>query len=264
MLTPPPTSRLVLLGERGFTLIEVLIAMVIGLMVSLAAFSLLEFTSNDVSRITDRAHADQTGRIVLENLMLKLHSACVAVTINPIWEGSNATELKFVSETSPLNSNKEPVSSLATVGLHKIVYTPPTSKTLGTLTEKVWTSTGVTPHFEFNEAATPTTERLLLKGVSQTVNEEVKVPVFQYYRYYKVGDTGAKYGQLDPVAVTATSEKEAELVAKVTANLTVSPETHESSFAKGDRGVALEDSAILRLAPSSEASSVPNAPCTQQ
>jgi prepilin-type N-terminal cleavage/methylation domain-containing protein len=265
MLTPPPTPRLLLLSERGFTLIEVIIAMAIGLMVSLAAFSLLEFTSNDVSRITDRAHADQTGRVALENIMLQLHSACVAVTINPIQEKSTENELKFISETSPLNVNKEPVSSLATVGLHKIVYTPPSGKTAGTLTEKVWTSTGTTPNFAFNEAAKPATERLLLKGVSQTLNEEGKsIPVFQYYRYYNSGDAGAKYGQLDPVAISPSSKLEAGYVAKVTANLTLAPETHESSFAKGDRAIALEDSAILRLAPSSEASAVPNEPCTQQ
>ena len=71
-------------SERGFTLIELLIAMALGLVVSLAAFSILEFTTSDVSRITNRAHVDQTGRVALEKIMLQLHSACVAVTITPI------------------------------------------------------------------------------------------------------------------------------------------------------------------------------------
>ncbi len=251
------------------TLIEVLVATLIGLVVSGAAFSFLEFTSADVTRVTERVHADETARVALTNVMLQLHSACVASTVNPIEYGTNANELKFISEVSPLNANKEPISALARVSLHKIIYTAPTANTEGTLRERSWLSlksaTNAPTEFKFDEAEPPS-EHLLLKGVSQTLNPETKkpIPVFQYYRYYQEGDPSPKYGQLYPVAFTPASIEEAELVDKVSINLTVAPEGHESSFAKGDRAVALEDSAILSLAPASESASASNEPCSQR
>jgi prepilin-type N-terminal cleavage/methylation domain-containing protein len=247
-------------GERGFTLIELLVAMAMGIIIILAAFSLLDFTTRDVSRITSRTQVDQTGRVALEKLMLQLHSTCVAPTVNPIYPKSTSTVLRFISESSPLNTFKEPVSSLSTVRLREIVYTPASGKTEGTLTEKSWPSTGTSPNYVFNENAAPT-ERKLLTGVTQTASE----PVFRYYRYYREGDTGAKLGQINPnpVAVPLEKELESEIVSKVTVSFTLAPEGQESAFAKGDRAVALEDSAILRLAPSSEASSNPNYPCSQ-
>ena len=63
--------------EHGFTLIELLVAMSLGILVSGIALSLLNFTTADVTRITERVHADQTGRVALEKLMLALHSSCL-------------------------------------------------------------------------------------------------------------------------------------------------------------------------------------------
>jgi len=245
-------------SERGFTLIELLVSMAMGIIIILAAFSLLDFTTRDVSRITSRAQVDQTGRVALEKLMLQLHSSCVAPTVNPIQPGGNENVLKFISESSPLNTYKEPVSSLSTVRLREIIYKAASGKTEGTLTEKSWPSTGTSPNYVFDEKAAPT-ERKLLTGVTQTASE----PVFRYYRYYREGDTGAKLGQINPNATTATKESESEFIARVTVSFTLAPEGQESAFAKGDRPVALEDSAVLRLSPSSEASSNPNYPCSQ-
>ena len=261
-------------SEGGFGLIEVLVSMLIGLVVSLAAFSILQFTTDDVSRITARTHVDQTGRVALEKIMLQLHSACVSVNVNPIQAKSNNNAIKFISETSPLNGSGEPVSSLPTVKLHEIIYKPAGGSTPGTLTEKSWPDVGTKPNGEYrfnNESASPSESQLLLTGVSETPG----VPVFQYFRYYKEIDPGAKLGELNPNrmgnvtleeiknANTATETTEAEKVAKVTVSFTLAPEGHESIIAKGGQPVALEDSATFRLAASSESSNS-NLPCTQQ
>ena len=194
--TQPPR----IFDEHGFSLIELLVAMIMGLVISLAAFSILEFTTSDVSRITARAHVTQTGRVALEKLMLQLHSACVSVNVNPIQAKSSETTLKFVSETSPVNSNNEPTSSFSTVKEHEIIYTPRSGKIAGTLIEKSRTSIGLnnaTGEYEFSPSEKPT-ETKLLSGVSQTVREGKEVPVFQYYRYYTSKDPEAKLGQIDP------------------------------------------------------------------
>jgi prepilin-type N-terminal cleavage/methylation domain-containing protein len=252
--------------ERGFTLIELLVSMLIGLVVTGAAFSILEFTTSDVKLTTERAHLDQAGRVTLENIMLALHSACVHVNVYPIRPGSGENELVFLSERSPLNSPyKEPTSSLGEVRERKIVF----NKATGTLTEKSW-PTLLEKNYVAAEPATPTTQ-LLLKGVKRTVQGGKELPIFSYYRYYKTGDTiptgdtTLPFGELNPKSLGATEmakETETERVAKVAVSFTLAPEGNEGVFAKGYRPIAFEDAAILRLAPASEAER--NFTCTEK
>lgn len=243
--------------EDGFTLIEMLVAMAIGLIVSLAAFALLSVTTSDVGRISERTQATQAGRVGLEKVMAELHSACVAVTVNPIQAGSTGTTIKFISESSPLNSLKEPSSSLATVQLHEIAYTA------GTLAEESWRSTGEPPGYKFNTAETPTEKTILLTGAEATG----ATPIFQYFRYYDSGDAAvqlghANLGQIDPNPVsTPISETEAPRISEVTVSFSTLPQHKEGTGYDRGRPVAFEDSAVFRLAPSSEASE--NEPCTQ-
>jgi prepilin-type N-terminal cleavage/methylation domain-containing protein len=255
--------------ERGFTLIELLVAMSLGILVSGIALSLLNFTTADVTRITERVHADQTGRVALEKLMLALHSSCLTAKSDPIKPESTTSRLRFVSETSAENEHGEPSAALPTIKLHEVIYTPGSGKTEGTLTEKSWASKGVPPNYEFNEKETPTT-RTLLTGIEQTENSKKEIlPVFRYYRYYRETDSKAVLGELDPTPVVSGSEKliekEAVGVAKVSVNFTALPEGKENKINTelgGGRPVALEDSAILRLSPSSEESSS-NLPCAE-
>jgi prepilin-type N-terminal cleavage/methylation domain-containing protein len=267
--------------DQGVTLIELLVAMLMALVVSLAAFSILQFTTDDVSRITSRAHVNQTGRVALEKIMLQLHSACVSVNVNPIQLGSSETKIKFISETSSLNSSNEPTSSFATVKKHELLYTPPSGKVAGTLTEKTWKSTGTNSsngEYNFNEAETPTT-KLLLTGIVETTKEGKEAPIFQYFRYYNSTDAKiklgeAKLGEIDPTPMTnlemetVTTEgkvktTDAEKVAKVNVGFTLTPETQESIIAKGGQPVALEDSAVLRFTPASEEAGNTNQPCAE-
>ncbi len=248
-------------SEAGFTLVEILVGMVLTLIISLVAFTFLEFATRDVARTTERVHVDQGGRTALENLMIKLHSGCVAAEITPIRGGSNASVLRFVSEHGE-------TASLPSVTLHEVVYTPASGSKEGTLVENSWKSTAasVAPKYLFNEASTPTTVRLLT-GVRQTLDSSEKaIPVFQYYRYYNSTDHSPVYGELNPSPLTAAnvsklSEEEAKTVAKVTIAFTLAPEGKEATSLGSGRPVAFEDSAILRLSPSSTSSEVTNFPC---
>jgi hypothetical protein len=242
-----------LAGQAGYTLMELLIAMVLAMVVIMMAFSLLEFTTSDVSNITDRAHVDQVGRVALENIMLQLHSSCVAATVIPIQSESTTTKLRFVSE-----AGTEP--ALKKVHLHEIIYTPATETTEGTLAEKIYASTNATPPFKFESTYS---NIKLLTGISQTGS----TPVFQYYRYYEKGDKTPVYGQINetPMSGASTSgglsEAEAEKVTKVTVGFTVSPEGKTGIAFSKDRASALEDSVVFRVAPSSQEEGAFNAPC---
>jgi len=205
--------------QRGVTLIELLVAMLMALVVSFAAFSILEFASGDVSRITERVHADQTGRTALEKIMLQLHSACVAEEVNPIVEGSTGEKIKFVSE-----NGTQPAFS--TVYLHEIIYTPAAGKSPGTLTEKTYKNTGEETKGNYPFSETPSTTTKLLTGVEQTGT----TPIFLYYRYYRKGDpipsghTELPYGELYPTSVSPATKAEAEEIVKVTVSFTLAPE----------------------------------------
>lgn len=259
-------SAKTLRDERGLTLIELLVAMSLGIIVSGIAFSLLNFTTADVTRISERVHVDQTARVALEKLMLALHSSCLSAKSDPIKSGSKPEKLRFISETSAANEHGEPSAALPTIRLHEIVYTEASGKTEGTLTEKSWPSTGVPPSYVFNEKETPT-KRTLLTGLqkTETTSKEI-LPIFRYYRYYREGDAKAVLGELNPSPISGTlSESEAPSVAKVSVSFTAVPEGKENKVNTslgGGRPVALEDSAILRLSPSSEESSS-NLPCAE-
>jgi prepilin-type N-terminal cleavage/methylation domain-containing protein len=252
--------------ERGFTLIELLVSMLIGVVVTGAAFSILEFTTSDVKLTTERAHLDQAGRIALENIMLELHSACVRAEVRPVEPGSNGNELLFLSERSPLNATyNEPTSLLNEVRERRIVFNSATQ----TLTEKSWPTLSEN-NYEATEPAKPTTQ-LLLKGVKRTIQGGKELPIFSYFRYYKTGDTiptgdtSLPFGEVNPKSLGTTElalSAEASRVAKVAVSFTLTPEGSEGVFAKGYRPIAFEDSAILRLAPASEAEH--NFTCTEK
>jgi prepilin-type N-terminal cleavage/methylation domain-containing protein len=255
---PHPAPR----AEHGYTLVEVLVATVLGLIVSLAAFTMLEFTTRDVANTSARMHANQVGRLALEKIMLQLHSACVAKGANVIEPPSTPVALRFISETSPLRpATEEPTSELASVRLHEIIYKAASGSTEGTLVEKSWPSYGSPPSYSFNSEKEKPFERTLLKGVKQTG----VVPVFQYYRYYNSTDTEPKLGQLYSKSVPPEkTAAEAEQIVKVTITFTLAPEGKQTSAFGADQPVALEDSATFRLAPASESSSAnPNLSCSQ-
>jgi len=249
-----------LLDQRGYTLIELLVAMVIGIVVVMASFALLQFTTEDVSHITDRVHVDQVGRTALERVMLELHSACVAEAVIPVIENSSNNVLYVVSESGTQ-------SAYATVHKHEFLYTPASGTTEGTLVEKEYASTGGTPQ-NYTWATTPSATVTLLKGIKQSKYAGVETPIFQYYRYYKTGDTmpeHATFGELNETTMsTPITSTEVANVAKVTMSFTLAPEGKESATFNGDRPVTFEDSVTFRLSPSSEESSDHNLPCSEK
>jgi len=239
-------------------MIELLIAMSMGTLVAIAAFSFLQFTTSDVTRINERAHLDQTGRVALERIMLRLHSACVAPSVAPIQPKSNENNIKFVSE-----AGAEP--SFITVDLHEIIF----SHEKETLIENTYVSTNKEPPYTF--PTTPASTTTLLTGVKESQGEEGLVHIFRYYRYYistdppPTGSTTVPYGELNPTALSFKAlEKESETknVAKVTMSFTLAPTGKESATFNHDRPVPLEDSVVFRLAPSSELSTTTNLPCS--
>jgi hypothetical protein len=249
-------------GTAGYSMIELVVSMALTMIVVLGAFTFLEFTTRDVARTTERVHVAQAGRTVMERLMLELHSSCVAPGVAPIRSGSSSTVLRYISATGT-------GASSTNVELHEVIFTAPAGKATGSLTEKSWPSSGTPPEYTFNEAATPT-KMLLLTGVKQSQTETPTpepIPVFRYYRYYRAGDAEPVYGSLNPTSLNPTeiatlTTEESKRVVKVAVNFTVIPEGTETKGFGNDRPLPFENTAILRLTPASESSTLPNLPCS--
>ncbi len=243
-----PSALYRLHDERGLTLIELLVAMIAGLVVSFAAFSILDTSLSQSARVADRVSADQRGRTAMEKIMLKLHSSCVAAKTTPVEPGSEANKLLIISQTGS-------EASFAKVELHEISFTEK-EKGKGKLTDTAYENTGAkpAPNWEFN-LAKPIRIQTLLTGMTQSENSEKKaIPIFQYFKY-----EGSKLSETPLAAGELLNEKTASEVAAITVTFTTAPESGTADKRAGERSVNLTDTAVLRFSPASPSAS--NMPC---
>jgi prepilin-type N-terminal cleavage/methylation domain-containing protein len=177
-LDPVTTPR----RERGFTLMEVLVAMAIGTIVLTSAFTLVDQALPASKRITARVDATQRGRIALENMVRSLGSAvCVpngvdgtgaAAFLPPIAAPSDDNQITFYAQT-PTPTDVTQNTFAPEMRQYQL--------TGGSLVEKRWTGTlhtGSTNVYDFTLAST----RTLLSNVSAGSG-----PVFSYQAYDSTG-----------------------------------------------------------------------------
>jgi prepilin-type N-terminal cleavage/methylation domain-containing protein len=96
MLTRHPVLAR-LQAQDGFTLIEVLVATSMSLVISFAAFTLLQVATDQSARATDYLQASQLGRNAMSHIVDALNSACVSEGAAPIQESSSGEKLVFVT-----------------------------------------------------------------------------------------------------------------------------------------------------------------------
>jgi Prokaryotic N-terminal methylation motif len=221
--------------QRGFTLIEALVAILTGLVVTFATFSILDVSLSQSSRVYDRVSADQRGRITMEKIILELHSSCVAANTTPVEAGSENSKLLIVSQTGA-------EAAFAKVTLH-VIYLES-----GKLIDASYQSTGSKPAPEWEFSKTASSTVTLLKGVTVTGS----TPLFQYFKY--------EGGELSKTALkTPLKEAEASEAAAITVSFTALPESGTVGKIAGDRTVDLSSTAVLRFSPISSTGT--NRPC---
>ena len=214
--------------------------MALGLIVSFAAFAILNTSLGQSTRIADRVSADQRGRLAMEKIILKLHSSCVAPETTPVEPGSEGNKLLIISQTGSKASFTE-------VTLHEIALKA------GKLLDTSYPNTEAkpAPNWEFSKTATGT--QTLLTGVTQSENAKKElIPIFQYYKY-----EGSKLSATPLSGVL--KEEEADEVAAITVSFTSAPESGTVGKIAGDRTVDLANTVVLRFRPAS--TSVTNLPC---
>jgi prepilin-type N-terminal cleavage/methylation domain-containing protein len=226
-------------GERGFTLIELMVSIAAFIVVFSAIMMMVQVATRNQADVASKVATNQRARPVMTNIIDRLHSSCVAPGVAPIQAGSTGTSMTFISKSG---STVSPTPDKYTISLS------------GTnLSEARYAPTGGAPP-TWTFAGTPTSNRLLLSGVVQgSIGEPpATVPLFRYYAYAG--------GALSPTPLTTPlSTVDAARTVHVTVAFAASPS--EGSVPAPNSPITLADSTTLRLEPASEDSAEVNLPC---
>jgi type II secretory pathway pseudopilin PulG len=225
-------------SERGFTLVELIVSLAIGMTIVLGVLALVDVSMSNSARVAARVDANQRARPVLQRLIDELHSACLGPDSSPVLVGSGSNTIGFLHRTG---SAVSPIPDKRVVTLAG-----------ETLSESVYPVTGGTaPNWTF--ASTPSSTRQLLTGVgpASAGDPPSNVPLFQYF-----ADQGGQLGTPLPTPLSAT---DAGRAVHVTISFSVAPRTNPTR----DEGapISVSDSVYLRFSPFSEDPTKVNGPC---
>ena len=167
-----PSAR----SQRGFTLIELVVGMAIGMIVLLAAFTVIDRAFANNKAIQDREDALQRGRITLELMTRQIRSMTCAGQYTPVIKGTD-NEVDFYAYMG------DPTSGGSTLPqLHKLVY----DSTAQTISETDYPVTSVT-------TSPPTVGTTASLGPRVLLNNVVPVsgtPIFSYYTFDQTATQG--------------------------------------------------------------------------
>jgi prepilin-type N-terminal cleavage/methylation domain-containing protein len=227
-------SSVAMRSESGFTLIELMVALVIGIVVSAATMAIVITSVHLSSNYNDRVDATQQGRVAMQKITQALNSSCVA-TVAPILSASDANDVWFytlLGDSPTIQPNKVEISY---TGGSIVMTTYPYVS-------------GTTPNWVFSP--TPSSTFTLL----QYAQAIPSTPVFQYFGY---GSGGA----LSTTAYSASPNlgSNAATTAEVEVNFVANP---SDNWTAQNRSASFSDAVVLRLGTASGASSATNLPCT--
>jgi hypothetical protein len=180
-------------GEGGFTLVELLVGMSMGMIVLFSLLTLLDQGAPAARRVGDRADADGRGRLALEQITQDLHSlVCVSNGVvaagapafrTPIESASGQQITFFAAPTTPTAT----AQGTFTPERRQLIYAA------GRIAENRWAATGTPATFP-----TLTATRTVLTDVRPTT---AGGPIFAIYAHDPT--TGALVATTDPTKVSA-------------------------------------------------------------
>jgi Tfp pilus assembly protein PilW len=209
-------------AEDGFSLTELLAAMVIGIVVLFAAFTVIDGAFSVNAKVSGRSDATQRGRAAMDEITRELRSqVCASGTSRVL--SANPTEVTFTADLS--NGSKRPDK-------RQIAYDSATDK----ITQSVWAGTsGSAPNVQFSATAQT---RVL---VTDTDPDPVATPAGAVFTYWAItpntdGATFTLLGSTVPVA-------DLDRIARIDIAYVTRPATAKSI---DNRAVTFKDSVISR------------------
>lgn len=213
--------------QRGFTLMETLVAMITGIVVIGALFAILESSTKQTARLSELAQATQTGNVAMTHILDELHSACVAAGFAPVQQGSTPSKLIVQDGYFPekiKEPSKEPEYSF--VRQDTIEY----SSSEGRLYDKWLKASGEVESGVYPTSKSTPTTVLLAEKVSQVEAKGEKVSVFKYWAYAtapssSTSEAAATLTEIKPseIASEGLTSAQAKSVAAVTVTFSTAP-----------------------------------------
>ena len=161
-------------SEDGFTLIELLVASLIGVVVLLAAFALLDTTVRGQHRVQERIDAVASGRQAMELLTRQLRSQICLGKDSPSVTEATDTRTTFYASLAPQGAT---ASTRQVVQRRTLEFVPDGSAAgTGKIVETVLDSKQPLPYPDWT--GTPVT-RTIVTGIAPVAG----IPLFQYYKF---------------------------------------------------------------------------------
>ena len=174
--------------ESGFSLTELLTAMVIGSIVLWALMTLMTTGLNKSIEVTDRAEAAQNARSAMDRMTTLLDSSMcldpiasataipplIGSSTNPTVAGSDGNYAAFYADLNGVSDQPDK---------YTLTYDP----VADTITENRFDSSGTLPNITI--ATTASTTRVLATNVVPTRDptNNTQQPIFRYYRFVSSG-----------------------------------------------------------------------------
>ena len=173
--------------ESGFSLTELLTAMVIGSVVLAALLTLMTTGFTKSAEVTDRADAAQSGRSALDRMVTLFDSS---ICLDPISSVAAIPPLIGSSSNRTVTGSGDSYAAfyadLDGVSDQPDKYTLTFDAATKTLTEQRYDSSGALPNITI--APSPTQTRVLANNVVQARSSSgVQLPVFRYFKYGAAG-----------------------------------------------------------------------------
>ncbi len=153
-------------SQGGYTLIEVLVSMTVGMIVVLATFGIVDVSLRSNTRVLDRVDSIQRGRIAMELMTQQLRSqVCLGEGIPAIVAAQDNT-VTFHADLGDAGFNPEK---------RRLTFVPGVAGSSGRITEERFAGAGTPPAVTFS--ASPYYTRTLADGVAL-------VPSTPFLRYF--------------------------------------------------------------------------------
>jgi type II secretory pathway pseudopilin PulG len=205
-------------GESGFSLVELLAALIIGMIVVLAAFDVIDSGLSVSGQVSARTDASQRGRGALDTMTRALRSQVCVNGDAPV-VSATPTRVTFTYDLS--NGSTPPKQA-------QLDYSSATR----TITESTWNGSGTEPTLTFPGAGQ---SRALLTDV----DPEPSKPIFSYWAV-RDGSGGTQLDELVPPIAPADLNRIARVDVSFVAHASGQVEPRSSNAS------SIEDSVFVR------------------
>lgn len=199
--------------ERGLTMVEMMVTMVVGLVIMFAIFGLVDTSTQLSAKTDDRVETTGRARIAMDLITRQIRSQVCQGTGLPALTEGRGDMMEFYASLAPEQTASGSTPPLA-IQRRRLTFRPGASGQPGDILEEVWTGTGQRPTVTFPPLESPTTRRVLVTGVTPTGT----TPVFRYYRF--AVDPALGYAVPTPITTTPLSDSDRARTVQVDVNYT--------------------------------------------